>query len=417
MGVRGAGPGPDETPEGDAGLPDAESEHGENARVAPTKSGTDMATGNGRDVVVVGGGVVGLGVARDAALRGLSVVVVERGMPGRGASWAAAGMLSPISEAAPGNTPFLEIGLQSLRLWREWVAGVEEASGVDVGYHECGKLRVALSTPEAEMLGERYEHARSHGLDVRWLDPEAIRTEEPSVSPGALGGLRIGDDYTVDNRGLADALLGAARRAGVEVRVGTEAVAVEVDGGSVAGVRLADGGRLPAGRVVVAAGAWAGALSGLPHPLPVRPVKGQMLALRPDGPLFRGMLESEDVYLVPRSDGRILVGATVEESGFETEVTAEGVRGLLAGAIRLAPALGRARLAETWAGLRPGTPDGLPILGPDPATSGLFHATGHFRNGILLAPFTAQAIGALVCGESGPSIPDAYRPDRFGRGS
>ncbi len=377
-----------------------------------------MTAGNGRDLVVVGGGVVGLAAAREAARRGLRVTVLERGRPAREASWAGAGMLSPVSEAAE-DGPFLDFGLASLRLWPGWAAELEAEAGTTVEFRESGKLRVALSPGEEERLRSRVTWARERDLAVEWLDAPSLRKEVPQLAETVRGGIRVEPDFRVDNRLLGRALERAAGEAGVEVRPGTPVRGIRSHGNRVTGVELEDGSILPTPRVVVAAGAWSASLEGLSAPLPVRPVRGQMLSLRPPSLPSHRLVESEEVYLVPRADGRLLVGATMEETGFEAGVTAGGIRDLLAGVLRLCPELAGSPLVELWSGFRPGSPDGNPILGPDPALEGLFLGTGHFRNGILLAPLTALILGSLAAEADAPAIPRAFRPGRFhpaGRG-
>jgi len=370
-----------------------------------------MSAGKRRELVVVGGGVVGLGAAREAARRGVEVTLVEKGHPAREASWAAAGMLSPFSEAVE-EGPFLDFGLASLKLWPDWVRALEAETDRSVPYRESGKVRVALSSGEEKRLRARIPWAQGRGLAVHWLDREGIREHEPRVSEGARGGLLVERDFHVDNRRLGEALEEGARQAGVEIRAGTAAREIHSRKGRVVGVGLEDGTSISTPRVLVAAGAWSAGIVGLPRPLPVRPIRGQMLALAPTSLPSSRLLESEEVYLVPRDDGRLLVGATVEEVGFQPGVTGEGVRALLDGAIRLVPGLGKAPLVELWSGFRPGSEDGNPILGPDPDLEGLFLATGHFRNGILLAPLTALILGALMAGEPAPPIPSPFLPGR-----
>lgn len=363
---------------------------------------------NGADLVVVGGGVIGLSVAREARARGMQVTVVERGRPGREASWAAAGMLSPLGEALePG--PFLRFGLESLEAYPDFAAELEEETGIPVEHRRCGKLRVALSEPEKERLLGRHRWAVEQGFSARWLAPEAIRTSEPALCTPVRGGLLLDEDHRVDGRALMEALIRSVRQRQTRLLEGSEVRAVEAAKGRARGIVLKSGIRIEADAVLVAAGAWSGRLEGLPTPLPVRPVRGQMLCLRPQTLPSARVLESEEGYLVPRDDGRLLVGATVEEAGFERGVTAGGVRSLLDAALRLVPGLASAPVSESWAGFRPGTPDGLPILGEHPEVEGLFVATGHFRNGILLAPATARTMGALVAGD-----PDASPPSEFG---
>ncbi|MEX1256296.1 MAG: glycine oxidase ThiO [Gemmatimonadota bacterium] len=356
------------------------------------------------DLLVIGAGVIGLASALEAARMGLRVTVIERGQAAaRGATHAAAGMLSPLGEARNAGALF-ELGLRSLRMYERWVQGIEEDSGISVEFRKCGKLRVALTDDEVGALEARAILARNRGVPAEWLPPDAIRGAGPQVTPSVRAALLIHDDFRVDNRRLGDALARAATHHGVELRMGTEAITVLAERSRFTGVRLADGSTIPAGRVLLAAGAWSPLLEGLPAPLPVRPVRGQMLALLPATPPASQVIESEDVYLVPRDDGRVLVGATMEEAGYRIENTAAGIRRLLEGAIRLAPHLADAPLTEIWSGLRPGTSDGNPLIGPDPELEGLLIATGHFRNGILLAPITAHLIGRLFEGE-GAAVP------------
>jgi len=364
------------------------------------------------DLIVVGGGIIGLSVAREAALAGLQVTLLERNAPAREATWAAAGMLSPLAEA-PDDGPFLDFALASLRSYRGWVRAVEEASGMEVEYRESGKLRLALSGPELDRLVERREWAEARGLGVRWFEPEELRRKEPGLALSIRGALLLEEDFRVDNRRLGEALVVAARQAGVRIRTEVTVREILLEKGRARGVRTAEDDPIEGDRVLLAAGAWSGTFSELPVPIPVRPVRGQMLSLRTEEPGMTRVLESEEIYLIPRDDGRLLVGATVEEVGFEGGITAAGVRSLLEGALRLVPGLGSAPIAEFWSGLRPGTPDGHPILGPAPQVEGLYLATGHFRNGILLAPRTARAIVPLLTGSEGPTIPDVFSPARF----
>ena len=355
---------------------------------------------------------MGLAVARDAASRGMSVTVLERGWSGRRASWAAAGMLSPLGEAREGDV-FLEAGLRSLDLYPDWIRSLEEESGVEVEYERAGKLRVALREEEVEGLEARRDWARKRGVEHRWLEPGQVLERFPSLPGHVAAGLLVEEDHRLENRRLGETLSVAARRAGATLVEGTGVRGLTLTRERATGVTLEEGTHLPGGQVLVAAGAWSGGLQGLPRPLPVRPVRGQILSLDHE-PLANGpVLESERIYLVPRRDGRLVVGATEEEAGFQTGLTADGVRGLLAGALELVPALASAPILELWAGLRPGTPDRNPLMGRDPEVPNLLYATGHFRNGILLAPLTAAALGALAAGEEGPQVPEPFLPGRF----
>ncbi|MEX2529483.1 MAG: glycine oxidase ThiO [Gemmatimonadota bacterium] len=367
---------------------------------------------NRAELVVVGGGVIGLAVARVAAELELDVLVLERGRVGSEASHAAAGMLSPIGEALdPG--PFLDFGLRSLRSYPAFAVELEEESGVEVGFEGGGKVRVALSPAEEGRLRRHHAWSARSGFTTRWLDPAELARAEPAVAPEARGGLLIEGDCRVDNRALVQALLISARRRGVEIREGEPVRGVQGEGGRIRGVRLSDGGIVEADTVLLAAGAWCAELEGLPFPIPIRPVRGQAVSLRPAAPISGRVLESEEVYLVPRRDGRLIAGATVEEVGFRRELTAGGQASVLTAAIALAPELANARLEESWAGFRPGTPDGLPILGEDPDMAGLFVATGHFRNGILLAPETGRTLAHAIAGSGEDGPPEAFSPSRL----
>jgi glycine oxidase len=347
------------------------------------------------DVVIVGGGVIGCAIARRAARDGLSVVVLERGTPGMEASWAAAGMLSPLAEAdEPG--PFLDLLLAAREMYPDYAAALREETGVDVSYADAGTLYTALREEDEAELEARWRWQSAARLPVERMTAEEARAAEPALSPAVRMALRFPGDHQVDNRALGAALWSAASRAGAEFRLGVHAFRLLREGGRAAGVECAGGERIAAGAVVLAGGAWAGRMDGLPRPLPVEPVHGQLLALEAVPPLFHHVVDTPRCYLVPRASGRLIVGATVEHTGDRKAVTPWGLRRLIEGAVEAAPALEHAPLAEAWSGLRPGTPDGYPILGTDPDVPNLVYAAGHFRNGILLAPFTSERVGALL---------------------
>ena len=367
------------------------------------------------DVAIVGGGVIGLSCAWRLAQRGASVAVVERGHPGEGATRVAAGMLAPVGELTFGEPELLELTLAAARLYPEFVAELEEASGESTGYEQLGAMHVALDRDEAAQLRRVHDLQRSLELEAEWLPPRKCRDLEPGLTPSFHGGVFAAGEAAVDPRALTQALVGACAADGVEVHAGTEVADGIFEGGRIVGVRTASrrsdtqevsdrrlDGEIKAGTVVLASGAWSGAADWLPERArpPVRPVKGQVLELRRrDGePPARHILASERVYLVPRRDGRLIVGATVEEMGFDTAVTAGGVHELLREAYRLLPDVAEMELLDAIAGLRPGTPDNLPLVGPG-AIDGLFLATGHFRNGILLAPLAAQTAADLLSGD------------------
>jgi glycine oxidase len=362
------------------------------AKGAPTSTASP-------DVAVIGGGVIGLSAAWMARRRGLSVTVFDRGALGDGASRVAAGMLAPVSEAEAGEPTVLRAGLASAQRWPSFAAELEEASGADAGYRRCGTLVVARDADEAEAL-ERERELRDHlELPVTRLRGSEARRLEPALTPGIRLGLDVPDDHAADPRALVAALAVACERAGVVLRPGEEVAACAN------GVELFTGERLAADRVVLAAGAWSG--------LPVRPVKGQVLRLRdPEGPgLLDRVIRYEHGYIVPRGDGRYVIGATMEERGFDTTVTAGGVRDLLQEAQLIVPGIDELVVEEANAGLRPATPDNAPLIGE--AGNGAIWATGHHRNGILLAPLTADAIAAMLCDEPPPPEIEPFTPERL----
>jgi len=356
------------------------------------------------DAVVVGGGVIGLSCAWRAAQRGAGVLVLERSRPPAGATRVAAGMLAPVGELTFGEPELLQMTLSAAELYPEYVAELEAASGIGTGFERTGALHVALDRDEAAELRRVHDLQRSLGLEAEWLSPSRCRELEPGLTPSFHGGVLAAGEGAIDPRALTASLLAALEGAGVELRTEVEVEAAILDGDGVAGIRTADGAELTAGAVVLATGADAGESPWLPEAArpPVRPVKGQVLELRPRGgepPPCERILGSERVYLVPRGDGRLIVGATVEEQGFDTAVTAGGVHELLREAYRLLPDVAEMELIDAAAGLRPGTPDNLPRIGPSPV-EGLLWATGHFRNGILLAPLAAEAIAGMLAAEA-----------------
>jgi glycine oxidase len=350
------------------------------------------------EVVVVGGGVIGCAVARHLALRGARVRVLERGEePGAEASWAAAGMLAPLAEA-DGPGPFLDLLLRGRAEFPDFAAALREETGIDVGYSDAGTLSLALTDADERALERRHAWQAAAGLGTERLAAEEVRALEPGITPEARWALRFPGDHQVENRELARALGSAASLAGAEVRTGAAADRLVWSGGRLAGVELADGERVEGDAVVLAAGCWAGRLGGLPRALPVLPVHGQIAAVAVLPQRFRHCVETPRCYLVPRADGRLIAGATVERGVWRKAVTPAGLCPLLAGAAEIAPWVADLPIVETWSGLRPGTPDDLPVLGPDPEVPNLFYATGHFRNGILLAPLTGELIGEMVLG-------------------
>ncbi|HUR75037.1 MAG TPA: glycine oxidase ThiO, partial [Sporichthya sp.] len=346
--------------------------------------------------------------------------------PGSGASTVAAGMLAPVTEAHYTEQALLRLTLDSAARWPALAAELLDSTGIDPAYRETGTVLAAADGSDLAMAEELYAFQRSLGLDVDRLSGRELRGLEPMLAPGVRGGLFVAGDHQVDPRRLIHALLEASRGAGVQVRP-ERVAAVQVAGDRATGVVMADGSRLGAGQVLLAAGCWTGAIDGVPPGvLPtVRPVKGQLLRLRvPVGPYpaerpflhhnLRGIVSGGSVYLVPRADGELVLGATMEEQGFDTTVTAGAVYELLRDAREILPGISELAVTETQAGLRPATADNMPVLG---ATSlpGLVLATGHFRNGILLAPVTGDAVAAVLAGDPLPDVARPFTPDRLVR--
>lgn len=365
------------------------------------------------DVLVVGGGIIGLVTAWRAAQHGLSTAVVDP-EPGGGAAQVAAGMLAAVTELHYGEQTLLGLNLASARRYPDFAAELTEASGHDIGYRACGTLAVALDSDDRAHLRELHALQRGSGLASEWLTGRECRRLEPMLAPGVRGGLRVDGDHQVDPRRLTAALLVACERAGVVFhRAWAERLSVVRD--RARGIVTADGTELAAGQTVLAAGSLSGRLAGVPDDVlpPVRPVKGQVLRLtvpKAYAPFLsrtvRAVVRGSHVYLVPRENGELVVGATSEELGWDTTVTAGGVYELLRDAHELVPGITELPLTETRAGLRPGSPDNAPMLGPT-RLPGLQLATGHYRNGVLLTPLTGDVLAhALVTGE----LPDEARP-------
>ncbi len=365
-------------------------------------------------IVIIGGGVCGLVIGWYVRRAGHPVTIVERGEAGRGASWAAAGMLAPQVEAEPSEERLLRLLLESRALWADFARELEDASGIAVDYRTEGTLVVAHNRDDVERLKFQYEFQRNLGLELEWISGYQARRREPHLARTVTAAVFSPLDHQVDNRELVLALREAFVGAGGVLRENTEALDIVTAAGCVTGVRLADE-TMAADAVVLAAGAWSRDVGGLPEALrpPVRPVKGQMLAVAmPRGaPLLSHVVWGPAVYLVPRSDGRLLIGATVEEKGFDAELTAGGVLDLLREAWETLPGIYDLPIVETWTGLRPGSRDDAPILGPT-SLEGLIMATGHHRNGILLAPITGQTICQFLLGGE---VPESIAPFSLAR--
>jgi len=383
-----------------------------------------MASHQRVDVAIVGGGIIGLAVAWRARQRGMSVTVFERDELARGASYVAAGMLAPVAEVEFGDAGrrMLELGLRSVEMWPAFAEELEGASGLRLPLRRTGSLLVARNDDEARELERQLEFRRSLGLRIERLRPSEAREREPSLAPAVRLALEAPDDHALDPRPILTALMHVCEETGVQLAERTPVAGVELDGARerVRGLRLRSGELFAADQVVLAAGAWTEAIEGLPARarVPVRPIKGQIMRLRePAGAgLLTRVVRFEGGYLLPRGDGRYVLGATVEERGFEFQPTARGVYELLRDAHELVPGVSELELQELSVGLRPGTPDNAPVLGRG-ALDGLIWATGHYRHGILLAPLTAELIlGVLDPGAAPPDAPALLAtcdPNRF----
>ncbi|MGP3981284.1 glycine oxidase ThiO [Streptomyces sp. KR80] len=371
------------------------------------------------DVLVIGGGVIGLVTAWRAAQRGLRIAVADPS-PGGGAAQVAAGMLAAVTELHYGEETLLGLNLASAERYPEFTAELEEASGQDTGYRACGTIAVALDSDDRAHLRELHTFQLRTGLDSQWLTGRECRSLEPMLAPGVRGGVLVAGDHQTDPRRLAAALVTACQRAGVVLHR-SSVRRLSVVQGRATGAVLEDGTELAAEQVVLAAGSRSGRLAGVPDEVlpPVRPVKGQLLRLRIPGPYapflsrtVRAVVRGGHLYLVPRENGELVVGATSEELGWDTTVTAGGVYELLRDAHELVPGITELPLVETGAGLRPGSPDNAPLLGPT-ALPGLHLATGHYRNGVLLTPITGEAMAEVLTTGELPDVARPFSPRRF----
>ena len=367
------------------------------------------------EVAIIGGGVIGLGIGWRLRQSGCRVEIFERDDAGRGASWAAAGMLAAGIEAEPGEHALYRLGRASQERWPQFATELEASSGMSVDLRDEGTLVVALTRNDAAQLRFTYEFHRDQGIALQWLSGAAARQREPQLHAQTAAAVFSPADGQVDNRKVVQALRRAYLALGGVLHEHAPVTELVREGDRVTGLRCGDA-RYAADVVVLAAGAWSNTIPGLPasaRPL-VRPVKGQMLALRtnPAAPLLRHVVRTPTVYLVPRRDGRLIVGATVEERGFDAKLTAGGVLSLLDGAWRALPNVEELAIDEMWAGFRPGSRDDAPLLGPTPL-EGLVLATGHHRNGILLTPITADLIARYVTSGEVDEALGPFLPARF----
>jgi glycine oxidase len=371
-------------------------------------------------IIIIGGGVIGLGIGWKLAKAGAAVTIYERAQAGRAASWAAAGMLAPLAEAHSEEPELLKLGCQSLERYPQWVSELEIDAEMSIGYRVEGTLIVGLEPDDTHQLRHLYAAQQDLGLDVEWLTGREAREIESALSPRVTAALRCATDYQVDNRLMVQALQRAYQACDGVLHENSNIERIVIENGVATGVQTQDGFQT-ADVLILAAGCWSAQVKGLPDTIipPVRPVKGQMLALQMEaGITVKNVIRtirarySTSVYLVPRTDGRLIVGATSEEMGFDTRLTAGGVFELLRGAWEAVPGVYELPLLETWTGLRPGSRDNAPILGETPIEN-LIYATGHYRNGILLTPITAYEVSKLILtGETSETIAP-FRLDRF----
>ena len=362
-------------------------------------------------IVIIGGGIIGLTIARALARRGgRNVAVIEKHQFGQGASWAAGGILAPQIEAKQ-DDDFFQLACASRDLYPAFAQALEAESGIDVGFNDSGTIYVAFTEADESDFQARYDWQQNRGLAVEWLTGDAARRLEPCLSPTVRCALRFPNDYQVENRSLVRALLISNERLGVRLIPECEARRLVIEDDRIAAVETSQG-LINASTVVIAAGAWSSTVAGN-KAISVAPVRGQMLCFEPQPPFARHVIYSARGYLIPRRSGRLLAGSTTEEAGFEQRVTPEGIEAIKSMAFEIAPTLESCRVVDSWAGFRPRSKDELPILGRPKKVAGLFYATGHYRNGILLAPITGELIAEAILTGIDPPLISAFSADRF----
>ncbi len=369
----------------------------------------------GADAVIVGGGVIGLSIARQLALRGLrNVTVIERGEFGKEASWAAGGILAPQVEADRADD-FFELASSSRHLYPAFTRALQDETGIDVQLEQTGTLYVGFTEDDEQEMRRRFDWQTRAGLRAEWLSGEDARRLEPNISPHVRCALRFPDDWQVKNRSLTEALVQANQKLGVQLIANCEIRSVRINNKRVTGIE-SEPTSIEAPIVVIAAGAWTSEIKTSEtnsSTVQIEPVRGQMLCFQIEPPLTRHVIYSSRGYLVPRRNGSLLAGSTSEHVGFDKRVTDEGAVSIKSLAFEIAPGLESAAMVDSWAGFRPHAPDDLPVLGPAADIDGLFYATGHYRNGILLAPITAEIIAEAVVNRKSSRRLESFSPNRF----
>lgn len=368
------------------------------------------------DIVIIGGGVIGLAVARGLALRGVrDVLLIERDSLGAESSRAAAGMLAPQAEANRAHE-FFFLTCQSRNMYPAFAAALLDETGIDIELETTGTLYLAFTEHDVEELQKRYEWQTKAGLTVEKMDTRAVRQLEPAINEDVRLALKFPLDTQVENRRLISALAAASERLGVRLETGTAVTSLRIERDRVTGVETSRG-FIAAKSVVIAGGAWSSLLGAGDKALPdlrIKPVRGQMLCFQPNLRLTKHVIYSPRGYLVPRRDGRLLAGSTTEHAGFEKQVTASGAHSIISAALEISPQVASLPLVDSWAGLRPRAADTLPVLGPCDEIAGVYYATGHYRNGILLAPITGELIAGAIVDKVFPAALQIFSPDRFG---
>lgn len=368
-----------------------------------------------KTIHIIGGGVAGLGLAWRLAIAGMRVTVFDKGAIGRGASWAAAGMLAAVIEAEPGEDALIPFVLKSQSMWPDFAAELQAYTGQDVGYRESGTLFVAAERDDEGLLKQRFDFLKARNLPVEWLERSELRKREPYFSPRVTHGFYSAQDHQVDNRALVDALHAACKKAGVELHANADVSEIKISNGKATHIVINDG-IIAVENLVLAAGAWSGSIKGLPLEAlpPVFPMKGQLLAVQMDArqPLLKHVVWTPQVYLVPRSDGRLIVGATLEDKGFDASLTAGGILHLLRETWEALPGIEELPLLETWAGFRPTSRDDAPILG-ESAIKNLSFMTGQHRHGILMTPLLAAAMSEYILKGALPDVAAPFTMQRF----